>query len=647
VRRLRDELVQAKGSGADKDQELEAATMWADHYKRSWEDAVKKSQEHKKSRQRFSQSFGLLDLSGLQNIPRTESGDVMPFFTKLSDDPALQGCCNYFLRAGMSRVGDDKECSIIVHGVGIRPLMCEVHYDSAEGNVSVKVCEAEGMTGQSPYSATDGPPRVLVNGKSLEEGVSVRMSHGDSLILGYAHALRLVAPGDTSNDTDTSALARSSIKNLTLAAAMAEIVDGKGNQFQQVLPYLQQLGTRAPESVVQAFLQSLHKVCPLVDEANVITKDIWSRSGVFFRLQVLMDLFDLGNYKPEIVICVLQNMSPTARFKYAVHTVMHHLKQAKKAGIPNAQAQDEAIKFAPCQSMQAWMNVQNFNHPVFSRQNTPSEGTQEKCGSSSEGSECWDPSTPPQQEISSNTPSPSSIGAPVGRRSRRDTCMMVGEARHPMVHALGLEDHMSVGKGSKKEPLLYVWSLEKFLRRLKEMRELYQDASEDEDNFTALRVRMAAKPYLNPWREMTFADVKMLAESKEDFSDATLVTRRSVSKEKPRGSTGSRIEEKAKVVMDEKCVGSSACRSSGSEACESTASSGRWRRGGSWSVGGSSTSSGSKAFLEGGVAKQERRLARHRGDAQSSGCRGGSASTRGSCGGSCSECGGGGHEGRG
>lgn len=61
--------------------------------------------------------------------------------------------------------------------------------------------------------------------------------------------------------------------------------------------------------------------------------------------------------------------------------------------------------------------------------------------------------------------------------------------------------------------LLCVWSLEEFLRRLSEIRDLYQEASESGAGFEGIRQALAANPFQNPWHQTTFADVKLLAEA--------------------------------------------------------------------------------------------------------------------------------------
>merc|ERR1719215_2444560 len=78
---------------------------------------------------------------------------------------------------------------------------------------------------------------------------------------------------------------------------------------------------------------------------------------------------------------------------------------------------------------------------------------------------------------------------------------------------MGLVDHMKIGV---RGTLLYVWSLEKFLRGLNEMREIFQEGADGQQGFEETRRRLKKKPYLNPWRELSFADTKLLVEEQSD-----------------------------------------------------------------------------------------------------------------------------------
>jgi len=472
IRALRQELKDAKSSSSDREQALQAAQTWISHYRRSWEEAKSTTQELATKRQRFSTLHGFHEM--MPDTPKTgtSEGHVVPFFTKLCDDPALQGCCNYFLHKGILKVGsNDNECNIVLKGIGIHPFMCEVSYDFHKGAVEVQATPQRSLTPASRTNASGSPlarprsptehytsdgeriPRILINGQPLtSDRPSARMAHGDCIILGHSHAFRLVmvTPSQVQSAAcaDPSVLARSTVDSLDMATALAETMDDASSQFKET------------------FLSDMHRICPLIDEANLITKDIWGAGGFSFQLHVLTDCFNYEDDVPELVICVMQNMSPINRFRAAVRAVM----QSRKPG--------KSRRF--------------------------SDMSQDSGESSQEPQMPITPSLPPTPAA----PFHEDDWKNAKYLKRRDTAVAIGKFRHPLVHQMGLTDHMRVGK----DTLLYVWALEKFLRRLKEMREIYQEGSDMEDEFLSTRDRLRQRPYLNPWREMNFADVKNLAE---------------------------------------------------------------------------------------------------------------------------------------
>jgi hypothetical protein len=404
VRQLRQELATSRTHEVEKEHDLLAAEALIESYKRSGGEKAAKNETHRFSLRRTCSNR--LYLASADEC-------LEPFFTKLCDDPLLQGRCNYFLKCGTLRIGsDDNGCDIVLRGLGIAPCMCEVRNTS--GTVTVELL----------YSDEDAAvPRVLVAGRPLSpERPSHVMKHADSIVLGYSHAFRLVTPGPGHLPNaglaglDILELARQTVHQLDVASALTEVTDEAGTQFKQLAPYIGHLSTRAPEDEVRAFLSAMHLVCPLVDEANLITREVFGESGVCFRLQALTDVFNYSKDVPEFVVCVLRHQpSALAKFRSCVEAVIEQRRRGLATG-----------------------------------------------------------------------------------------------ARYPMAHALGLDKHMTIGG---QEPLLYVWSLEKFLARLNVIRVLYQDNAEGGDTFVSLRHRLSASPFDNPWSEATLAEKQLLGES--------------------------------------------------------------------------------------------------------------------------------------
>jgi len=429
VKMLRKELEGSKTNASEKEIGLLAAEALIDYYKRSYEEALSRSQEMKDARSRFSMQLGLSDPA---IVSKSQVLDLFPFFTKLSDDPSLQGCCNYLVNKESLRIGSSEQyCEIVLRGLGIAPQMCEVRQDLSDGRVYVEV---------SKMAVNGSAPRVLVNGVPLSaDDAPRRMDHNDSIILGYAHAFRLVKPtrGQVAQiGTDNpGVLARSTIPSLDMASAVAEIEEENGMQFKEVYPFLQQLSSHAPESTVASFLKALHCICPLIDEANLITREVFGGEEMRFQLYTLADPFSLLRCDvPEFAVCLLQR--PRGRCRSNLSELLHASKL-----------------------------IQGFDLPASEHRGID------------ENEACHEDSDVP------------------------------GKARHPLVHALGLGDHMMVDG----QELLYVWSLEKFLRRLNEIREIYQEGSEARDSFAGVWQRLSKNPFLNPWTELRFADLKLFA----------------------------------------------------------------------------------------------------------------------------------------
>eukprot|EP00929_Paragymnodinium_shiwhaense_P098725 TRINITY_DN6020_c0_g1_i4.p1 TRINITY_DN6020_c0_g1~~TRINITY_DN6020_c0_g1_i4.p1 ORF type:complete len:1428 (+),score=244.29 TRINITY_DN6020_c0_g1_i4:170-4453(+) len=451
LKKLREQLQDAKNekSGLSGDlaketelsSELQAAQAMIAYYKESWENAVQKSSQQGEARRRMSLALGLTPLG----IAQDDKKPLSPFLTKLSDDSSLQGCCNYFLNKRSLTVGSDHSCDVCIQGVGVKKHMCEVRYmhdgqilvdllDNPESSSSededAKSDLGSGLCSSSSSSRTadksdDEDPRVLVNGRQISSMDSTPINHGDSIVIGYAHAFRLVIPTEErekkAGKKDPTILVRSCIECLDSSSAIDEFTDDAGLQFKELHPYLKTLHTRPSLNAVQNILTSTRKACTLIDEANELTKAVLGRSEMYFRLQVLANVFDAGEDSTELVVCVLQKQSYVA-----------------------------ASTAVGCRG-----------------------------GSGRRGS--------------------------LLPALRSNLCAAAGLAGSDM----GLRD-----------PVLYVWSMEKFLARLDIMREAYAEGctGPDSHDFTEIRHRLRAKPFLNPWREMSFADVKTELELLEQLA---------------------------------------------------------------------------------------------------------------------------------
>jgi len=230
VIQLKRELVETKTRNIEKEQELQSATSWISYYKRSWEDAVARTEQQKLARTRSAARLGLASSTrgwasrtSVSGTLSQDGADVdidlgLPFLTKLCDDPALQGCCNFPLDRPCLQIGSKEgSCDIVLQGIGITRQVCAVRYDD-DGTVLV-----EALHGDLPE---EGLARVLVNGQALQDSPRP-MAHGDSLILGYAHAFRLVDPTPErvrqAGSSESLLIARATVPKLDVASAVEEV----------------------------------------------------------------------------------------------------------------------------------------------------------------------------------------------------------------------------------------------------------------------------------------------------------------------------------------------------------------------------------------------------------------------------------------
>lgn len=453
VHSLQVELAQSKTSNTEKEQELLSAQAWINYYKRSWEEACAKSDQTQKARTRSAKRLGLTQsgrtgslasfaavksMKSEASAPEEEEEPMYPFLTKLCDDPALQGCCNFPLDQEKVHIGSSEgSCDIILMGVGITSEMCLVQCE--KGEVSVEALKDEGGS----------TVRVLLNGKMLRQDNPEQMKHGDCLILGYSHAFRLVDPTPErvkqAGSSEYLQVARSTVPKLDVASAFEEAVCVEGKQLEDsgdrvsAFPFINNLSNRASDGTVRSFLSALHHVHPLVEEANVITREVFGNSDLHLEIHTLTDVLDFQNDAPEIVICCLEKPSPLSRFQQTVNTVQQCLRD------PNA---------------------------------------------------------------------------PTSSQDLADKRWMLGRAKHPLAHAMGLDEHMTIrGHGH----LLSIFSLEDFLQRLSEIRDLYQDACETGEGFDSTRSNLAAHPFQNPWHQSSFTHMKVLADEAASIRTSPLL----------------------------------------------------------------------------------------------------------------------------
>jgi len=556
LNRLKSQLSQAAQSNTETEQELFAAQAMIRHLQASPQDVLEASKAARNQRMTIMGELGLhVENSAL---PTDATGEIVPFFTKLSDDTSLQGCCNYFITKNALRFGSSAlACDVVLQGVGVTPLMCLVEsigHDRSKVLVSLLGCgedeEEEEMSednsGFSDSSAesevfigsTNQVPRVLINGQPLtpDGHASHTMEHGDCLVLGYAHAFRLVIPGsvndksiaeeDEENDETestvsgrrsekrrnsnaassrnrASCIAQDTLPDLSLQGALSMVGAETSDQFKHVMPALLQYGMRPEnEAIVNNLKLKLTKVCPLVDEANTITDEIFGAMVLRLRAHVLNDRPGPGRDRLQLVVCVYECFNAHA----------------------NVRRDDELHSPGP-RSPRGGMSP-GSRSPMSGRRFRGSVGRSGGGG----------------------RPSLGKLVSPSGRNF--DKLLPRQSKSNSIFGSLGLSELDPDNPGNEEvdeDQLLYVWPVDKFLRRLREMREVYQAGCAMGDKFHAVRSQLRENRHLNPWHEAAVTEVKMIMEGEGPTQKVGIATR--VKDDPPRRESESPIEREGRTKL--------------------------------------------------------------------------------------------------
>eukprot|EP00929_Paragymnodinium_shiwhaense_P049386 TRINITY_DN24911_c0_g1_i4.p1 TRINITY_DN24911_c0_g1~~TRINITY_DN24911_c0_g1_i4.p1 ORF type:complete len:1139 (+),score=180.91 TRINITY_DN24911_c0_g1_i4:96-3512(+) len=312
IKKLKQELLAFKGDKAkawESSHQMVAAESLITSMRRSRADSAIESRRRADSRMEAMRRYSICP----------EPVAAVPFLTNLSGDASLQGVYNFFLREGVYRVGcDSRTCSFVLRGLGIKPQMAEIVVGAGDIISIELLVDDDGLR--------DETARVLVNGVVLESNTPCQLKHKDCIIFGYSRSFRLVVPTDADDESeDTSGM------ELDLDHAVMEATDTQSEQFKAALPFIRHLVSRASQAAVQTFVRSLHRICPMLDEANLITKEIRLHPSIRFELHALVDLFDFEHDKPELVVCVLWVPTGLDRLKSGVRTILQQAKSQQGA----------------------------------------------------------------------------------------------------------------------------------------------------------------------------------------------------------------------------------------------------------------------------------------------------------------------------
>lgn len=234
---------------------------------------------------------------------------VTPYLMNMSDDPMLAGRLLYFLRRGAeTSIGSASDSTIVINGLGVVSQVCiVVNHD----NVRVTLQRKD-----------ECKRNVLLNGEVLLERKNgevvsssdpVQICHHDRLFLGRAVILRLHVPMQAEVETIDESQEHITrppppINELVLGnyvrEALPRLPDRSESFKQQLQPYMEHsesfselqlymedLYEKLDSERGHAFFKTLQEACHVVDEANMITREVRPEDRLHFEVEFVWDIY--------------------------------------------------------------------------------------------------------------------------------------------------------------------------------------------------------------------------------------------------------------------------------------------------------------------------------------------------------------------
>lgn len=221
-----------------------------------------------------------------------------PYLLNMSDDPVLAGCLLYYLPQGERiSIGSDLDSTIVFDGLGILPNLCSI-INSDDRHLSM--------------ARPDFARRhVLHNGKMLITSDSVQLSDNDRVCLGRAQLLLLKIPLQSKAEQkplQLECMLPGSLSELLPALQVQEDITFEmvhpllehSDSLKNVQCYVKDLLPKLPASNGLACFTVLREVCYLLDEANLITREVRPEDHMHFQVELIWDI----ERNPEEVLLI-------------------------------------------------------------------------------------------------------------------------------------------------------------------------------------------------------------------------------------------------------------------------------------------------------------------------------------------------------
>merc|ERR1719460_3548272 len=143
--------------------------------------------------------------------------------------------------------------------------------------------------------------RVICNGVVVQG--QRNMKHNDWIMLGRASALRIGIPAHESAEIDADV-------PRDLPEMLKSLVPEESDAYAELRYYVEEMVNKMDQGRVHGFFETLREACPLVDEANEITRHMIAHQNLKFEVEFVWDIY---NCVPEeiLLVRVLQFESAT------------------------------------------------------------------------------------------------------------------------------------------------------------------------------------------------------------------------------------------------------------------------------------------------------------------------------------------------
>jgi len=277
-----------------------------------------------------------LSVAATSNSIHISQDQDVPYLVNLSEDPFLEGCLMYFLQPHeVTSVGSSRnENKIHLEGLGLAPRHCSIQNDD---NETIVLSPVEPALDTSDSSAdVGGVPRTFLNGQRVIGPTPIK--HQDRLILGHAFAFKVHVPkfsrkrlqsnadgaksavpsdsvpadGTLSSSVDAFHLQDAGQGHQTLAEALAEVQEPN-----RVLVHhtCQRFTEHLGHDVSKTYVADINRAVGLVEEANVISREVRPQEFLEFRLQLLTDVFSspMPSEVPAMVVAVMTKIPSSSK----------------------------------------------------------------------------------------------------------------------------------------------------------------------------------------------------------------------------------------------------------------------------------------------------------------------------------------------